>query len=148
MTTTRSIKKDELKKEWYIVDAKDQVLGRLCSNVSKILLGKHKPSYTSNVDTGDFVIVLNANKIKATGKKPTVKTYDRYTGYPGGLRTKKFSDLIQHNPGEIIENAIRGMLPKSKLGRVMIKKLKVYAGDKHPHSAQSPKLITVTKVTE
>lgn len=145
MNITRSIKKTELNKEWFIVDAKDQVLGRLCSNIAKIIIGKHKPTYTNNVDSGDYVIVLNAEKIKVTGKKASVKTYDHYTGYPGGLRTKKFSDLIQTNPAEIIINAVRGMLPKSKLGKVMIKKLKVYAGDKHPHIAQLPKQITVTK---
>jgi len=145
MNTTRSIKKGELNKDWYVIDAKDKVLGRLCSNVANILRGKHKPSFTPNIDTGDYVIILNANKIKVTGKKEESKTYEHYTGYPGGLRSKKFSILRQTNPEQIIENAVRGMLPKSKLGKAMIKKLKVYAGDKHPHTSQSPKQITVTK---
>lgn len=144
-TTTRSIHKGEINKEWFIVDAKDQILGRLCSNVAKILRGKHKPTFTTNVDTGDFVIVINANKIKVTGKKETTKMYDHYTGYPGGLRSEKFSILRDTNPQKIIVNAVRGMIPHSKLGREMIKKLKVYSGDKHPHSAQTPKLITITK---
>jgi large subunit ribosomal protein L13 len=145
MNTTRSIKKGELNKDWYVIDAKDKVLGRLCSNVANILRGKHKPSFTPNVDAGDFVIILNASKIKVTGKKEENKTYEHYTGFPGGLRSKKFSDLRQNHSEQIIENAIKGMLPKSKLGRAMIKKLKVYAGDTHPHASQFPKQITVTK---
>lgn len=145
MTTTRSIHKDEVKRQWFIVDAKDQIVGRFCSNIAKILRGKHKPTFTPNVDTGDFVVVINASKVKLSGQKSVTKTYEHYTGYPGGLRSKKFSDLIDTNPQAIITNAVRGMLPHSKLGRVMIKKLKVYSGDKHSHASQNPQLITVAK---
>lgn len=145
MTTTRSIHKEDVNRQWFIVDAKDQIVGRLCSNIAKILRGKHKPTFTLNVDAGDFVIVLNADKIKLSGKKADTKVYRHYTGYPGGLKSEKFSNLINTNPQKIIFNAVRGMLPHSKLGRAMIKKLKVYAGTNHPHSAQNPSLIKITK---
>lgn len=145
MNTTRSIKKSDLKKQWYIVDAKDQILGRLCSNIAKILRGKHKPTFTPNIDAGDFVIVLNAREIKVTGKKAETKTYEHYSGYPGGLKSVKFNELLNTNPEKIIINAVRGMLPHNKLGRKMIKKLKVYPGPNYPHEAQNPQLINITK---
>lgn len=145
MNTTRSIHKDELKKQWFLVDAKDQILGRFCANVAKILRGKHRPTFTPNVDTGDFVIILNADKIKLTGKKSFTKKYEHYSGYPGGLKSTKFVDLLKRNPSLIILNAVRGMLPHNKLGRAMIKKLKVYKGTKHFHEAQKPQLLSITK---
>lgn len=145
MNTTRSIHKDELNKQWYLVDAKDQVLGRLCSNIAKILRGKHKPTFTPNVDTGDFVVIVNAKEIKLTGKKSETKTYEHFSGYPGGLKQEKFCNVLETHPERIITNAVRGMLPHNKLGRQMIKKLKIYPDNNHPHKAQNPQLITITK---
>lgn len=143
--TTRSIKVNPEDREWYLIDAQDKILGRLCSNIAKILRGKHKPTYTPNNDTGDFVIVVNANKIKLTGKKEETKSYSRFSGYPSGLKTEKFKDVLSSHPETIIKNAIKGMLPHNKLGRSMIKKLKVYSGSNHPHQAQNPQPLTVTK---
>jgi len=145
MNITRSIHKGELEKEWYIIDAKDKVLGRLCSNVAKILLGKHKPTYTPNADVGDFVVVINAEKVKVTGKKFTDKMYEKYSGYPGGRTLRTYKEVLREKPTRIIEEAVRGMIPHSKLGNVMYKKLKVYTGSEHPHCSQNPKQITVTK---
>lgn len=145
MKSTRSIKKTDIQKEWFLVDAQDKVLGRLCSNIAKILRGKHKPTFTPNTDTGDFVIVVNADKIKVTGKKGETKTYSRFSGYPSGLKIKKFQEVLVSRPERIIRNAVKGMLPHNKLGRAMIKKLKVYAGHDHPHKAQNPQQLTVTK---
>lgn len=145
MNTTRSIHKNELNKQWYLVDAKDEILGRLCCNIAKILRGKHKPTFTPNVDTGDFVIVLNAKGIKLTGKKAETKVYEHFSGYPGGLKQEKFRDVLDTYPERIIINAVKGMLPHGKLGRQMIKKLKIYSDTKHPHKAQNPQLITITK---
>lgn len=146
MDITRSIRKDELNKQWYLVDAKDQILGRLCSNIAKILRGKHKPTFTPNVDSGDFVVVVNAEKVRLTGKKIETKTYEHFSGYPGGLKSRRFREVMDTNPTGIIINAVRGMLPHNKLGRKMIKKLKIYAGTEHPHTAQNPQPVTVTKV--
>lgn len=145
MNTTRSIHKNELTKQWYLVDAKDKILGRLCCNIAKILRGKHRSTFTPNIDTGDFIIVINANKIRLTGKKAETKTYRHFTGYPGGLKSEKFCNVLKSNPERIIENAVRGMLPKNKLGRKMIGKLKVYPETDHPHKAQNPQVITITK---
>ena len=145
MNVTRSVKKEDVDKRWYLVDAKDQVLGRLSCNLAKILRGKHRPCFTPHVDGGDFIVVVNAEKVKLTGKKSETKVYRHYSGYPGGLKTKTFEELKEKDPGEIIIHAMRGMLPHNKLGKQIIKKLKVYGGDKHPHQAQTPELISITK---
>lgn len=133
-------KTDEVVRKWYIIDAEDKVLGRLATEVATILSGKHKPIYTSHVDTGDFVIIINAEKIKLTGKKLEQKNYTYHTGYPGGLKQVPYNKLIETKPELIIELAVKGMLPKSSLGRAMIKKLKVYGGSEHTHEAQQPEI--------
>lgn len=131
-------KSKEIERKWYIVDADGMVLGRLASELAMILSGKRKAIYTPNVDTGDYVIVINADKIKLTGDKWNQKNYVYHTGYPGGLKEVPYSELIEKNPTKIVQMAVRGMLPKTKLGRQMITKLKVYAGNEHPHAAQQP----------
>jgi large subunit ribosomal protein L13 len=131
-------KQGEIVRKWYVVDASDQTLGRLASRVAHILMGKENPRYTPFLDTGDHVVVINAEKIRTTGMKAEQKVYQRYTGYPGGLRTEEFKKLSQRKPEKIIESAVERMLPKSKLGKQMITKLNVYRGDKHPHQAQKP----------
>jgi large subunit ribosomal protein L13 len=133
-----SAKKEEVERKWYVVDAEGQVAGRLFSRIAHILRGKHKPSFTSHVDCGDFIIVINADKIRFTGKKLDQKEYIRYTGYPGGQRRETARILLDRRPEAVIENGVKGMLPKTKLGRAMIKKLFVYAGSEHPHQAQKP----------
>ena len=135
---TVSIRKEDVVHKWYIVDAENQVLGRLASEVAKILRGKHKPLYTPHVDTGDYVIIINADKVVLTGNKWSQKLYHWHTGYPGGLRQTTAEKLRQRQPERIVEYAVRGMLPKTKLGRAMLRKLKVYAADTHPHRAQQP----------
>jgi len=140
---TKFIKNEDADKNWYLVDAKDQVLGRLASKVAKIIRGKNKPEFTPNMDTGDFVIVINADKVKITGKRDELKEYKHYSGYPGGLKSKSFQELIQKHPEFIIENAVKGMLPKNRLGKKLIKKLKVYSGETHNHQAQKPELISL-----
>jgi large subunit ribosomal protein L13 len=135
---TVSAKKQDIEKNWFLMDAEDQVLGRLASRVASILRGKHKPIFTPHVDTGDHVIVINADKIRLTGEKLKDKMYHHHTGYPGGLKSTTAGRLIKEHPERLIENAVRGMLPKTKLGRAMIKKLWVYPGGDHPHSAQKP----------
>ena len=125
-------------KEWYVIDATDEVLGRLASQVAKILRGKNKPSYTPHADCGDYVIVINADKVKLTGKKMDEKEYVRYTGYPGGQRFATPADFLKRKPAFVIEHAVKGMLPKTTLGRQQFGKLKVYAGPEHPHEAQNP----------
>jgi large subunit ribosomal protein L13 len=134
-------KGEEVNRKWFIIDAEGEVLGRLASNVASILRGKHKPIYTPHVDTGDHVIIINAEKVRVTGKKAQTKRYYRHTGYPGGLRSDTFADLIQSYPSRILEKAIKGMLPHNKLGRQMFKKLKVYKGSEHPHQAQKPEVL-------
>lgn len=134
-------KPSEVQREWLLVDATDMTLGRLASNVAQILRGKNKPIYTPHVDTGDFVVVINCDKIKVSGAKITDKIYTRYTGYPGGLRQETFQEAMQKHPERVIEHAVKGMLPKGTLGRQMAKKLKVYAGPEHPHQAQNPRKI-------
>jgi large subunit ribosomal protein L13 len=129
----------DVQREWYVVDAAGQTLGRLAARVARILRGKHKPTYSPSVDTGDFVIVVNAEKIHVTGRKLDQKIYYRYSGYPGGLKEITLRNLLQRHPSRVIEHAVRGMLPKNRLGRQMFKKLKVYAGPEHPHAAQQPK---------
>jgi len=135
---TRFVKPEEADRKWYIVDAKDKVLGRLASEIAKVIRGKNKPTFTPNFDTGDFVIVINASQVKVTGKRELLKTYSHYSGYPGGLKTKSFAELMAKKPEFIIENAVKGMLPKNRLGNKLIKKLKVYADENHPHAAQKP----------
>src|SRR6478736_2583327 len=131
-------KEGEIARKWYVVDAADKTLGRLASQVARILMGKESPKYTTFLDTGDHVIVINADKVKVTGMKAEQKAYHRYTGYPGGLRTEEFKKRAVRKPEWIIEDAVKRMLPKTKLGDHMFSKLKVYKGDKHPHAAQKP----------
>ena len=131
-------KPGEVERKWYVVDATDLVLGRLASNVAAILRGKNKPIFTPNVDTGDFVIVINADKVRLTGKKLEQKYYRYHTGYIGGLKEIQYKDMMEKKPVLAVELAVKGMLPKNSLGRKMFKKLKVYAGSEHPHAAQQP----------
>jgi large subunit ribosomal protein L13 len=131
-------KKEEIERDWYVVDAEDETLGRLASRIAPILRGKHKPTFTPHLDCGDFVIVINADKVRVTGRKMDQKFYYRHSGYPGGIRRISLRDQLDRYPERVIQSAVRGMLPKNKLGRRMIKKLKVYAGDEHPHQAQQP----------
>jgi len=135
---TPFVAKEDVQRAWHVVDARDQVLGRLASRIAHVLQGKHKPDYTPHVDNGDFVIVLNAAQVKVTGRKLETKTYDRYSGYPGGRKVIPLAEMLRKKPEEVIRHAVRGMLPKSRLGRAMLKKLKVYAGSDHPHAAQRP----------
>lgn len=134
-------KPGEVAREWLLIDAQDQVLGRVASKAAQILRGKHKPTYTPHVDTGDFVVIVNADKIRVTGKKLTDKEYYRHSGYPGGLKCETFEEAMEKHPERVIEHAVKGMLPKNTLGRAMAKKLKVYAGAAHPHMAQQPREI-------
>jgi large subunit ribosomal protein L13 len=136
-------KPGEVEREWLLVDAADQVLGRLSSEVAQILKGKHKPQYTPHVDTGDFVVIINADKIVLTGNKMEDKKAYRHSGYPGGLKEVPISRMMEKDPAKVVEKAIRGMLPKNTLGRQMGKKLKVYAGSEHPHEAQDPRPYTL-----
>ncbi|MCB0704889.1 MAG: 50S ribosomal protein L13 [Saprospiraceae bacterium] len=141
---TKSAKKEEVEHKWFIIDAEGEIVGRLATRIATIMRGKHKPSYTPHVDTGDYVIVINADKVRFTGLKMEQKEYIRYTGYPGGQRRATPQDLINHDkPEAILENAVRGMLPKNRLGRAMIKKLFLYAGTEHPHQAQTPEPLTL-----
>jgi len=137
--STQVAKKEEIKRSWFVVDLEDKVLGRAATEIARILRGKHKPVFTPSVDTGDFVIVLNADKVKLTGNKMADKFYYRHTGYPGGLRSVNAEKLLAAKPEELIKKAVKGMLPKNKLGRQMFRKLKVYVGSDHPHAAQQPK---------
>jgi large subunit ribosomal protein L13 len=132
-------KQEEIERDWYVVDAEGETLGRLASRIAPILKGKHKPIYTPHLDCGDFVVIVNAEKVRVTGRKLDQKFYHRHSGYPGGLKSISLRDQLNRYPERVLEAAIRGMLPKNKLGRRMIKKLKVYAGDAHPHEAQQPK---------
>lgn len=131
-------KPGEVNRSWVLIDAEGQVLGRIASAAAQILKGKHKPQYTPHVDTGDFVVVINADKVKVTGAKAAQKTYYRYSGYPSGLKAESFAHAMQKHPERVIERAVKGMLPKNSLGRAQGRKLKVYAGPDHPHQAQSP----------
>jgi len=131
-------KQGEIVRKWYVIDASGETLGRLASRAARILAGKNNPRYTPFIDTGDHVVVINAEKIKLTGLKAGTKMYRHYTGFPGGLREEEFTKRLQRRPETIVEQAILGMLPKTKMGRAMGKKLKVYKGDKHPHEAQKP----------
>jgi len=133
-------------KEWVVIDATNEVLGRLASQIAKILRGKNKPGYTPHVDCGDYVIVINAEKVKLTGDKLTEKVYVRHTGYPGGQRFATAQDYLKKKPEFVIEEAVRGMLPKTRLGEAIFKNLKVYAGAEHPHAAQNPKAIKLNEI--
>lgn len=135
---TASAKPHEVERTWHVVDAEGEVVGRLASKVAAVLRGKHKPSYTPHVDTGDYVVVINAEKARFTGNKEADKEYFRHTGYPGGGRTTTPAETRTRKPTFIVENAVKGMLPKNRLGRQMLSKLKVYAGSEHPHEAQQP----------
>lgn len=141
--TTYDAKKGEVDRSWYVVDAERKVLGRLATRVADVLRGKHKPIFTPYVDTGDFVVVINAEKVHLTGTKMENKKYYRHSGYPGGLKVTTPAELLRKKPEAIIMNAVKGMLPKTKLGRQQIKKLKVYAGKDHPHQAQQPSELKV-----
>ncbi|HRP01065.1 MAG TPA: 50S ribosomal protein L13 [Candidatus Kapabacteria bacterium] len=136
---TKSFRKEDVQREWWIVDASDMTVGRVSTQIATLLRGKHKAIFTPHVDTGDFVIVINADKVKMEGKRVDMKEYFSHSGYPGGVRIDKFKDLINSNPAKIIEHSVKGMLPKNRLGRQIVKKLKVYAGGEHPHTAQQPK---------
>lgn len=140
---TYSAKPHEIQREWLVVDAQGQTLGRLATQIAAILRGKHKPFYTPHVDCGDFVIVVNAEKVRVTGKKLDEKIYYRHSGYPGGLKQVSLRRQLTLHPERVIEAAVRGMLPKNRLGRKLFKKLKVYAGPAHPHQAQKPKVLDI-----
>lgn len=135
--------KADMDKNWYLIDAESLVLGRLASNIATILMGKNKPVYTPFMDTGDFVVVVNAEKIKVTGKKMTDKNYYAHSGYLGGLKTKTLTEMLDRKPEEVIRLAVRRMLPKTILGRKMLKKLKIYSGSEHPHQSQKPEKIEI-----
>ena len=136
---TFTAKADNVQQDWYVVDAEGQTLGRLCAEVAHRLRGKHKPVYTPHMDTGDYIVVVNAGKIVVTGKKLQDKKYHRFTGYIGNLKTETLGQALERHPERVIEIAVKGMLPKNTLGRAMYRKLKVYAGTEHPHAAQQPK---------
>jgi len=135
---TKSAKKEEVQRNWYVVDAQSDVVGRLATKIATVLRGKHKANYTPHVDTGDYVIVINADKVRFSGNKMDQKEYQRYSGYPGGQKKRTAAEMLEKKPTEIMESAVRGMLPKTRLGRQMFKKLFVYAGADHPHAAQKP----------
>ena len=138
---TFSAKPHEVQREWFVVDATDKVLGRLAAEVARRLRGKHKPEFTPHVDTGDYIIVTNADKIRVTGTKAQDKIYYRHSGYPGGIYQRTFTEMQQQFPERVLEKAVKGMLPKGPLGYAMLSKLKVYAGNQHPHTAQQPKTL-------
>ena len=135
---TFSVRKEDVKRRWYVVDAADKTLGRLSTQIANRLRGKHKPEFTPHVDTGDYVVVVNAEKVVVTGNKARDKVYHHYTGYPGGIKSITFDKLLETAPERAIEKAVKGMMPKNKLSRATLSRLKVYAGNQHPHSAQQP----------
>lgn len=140
---THSVTPDQITRRWYLVDARGETLGRLASRVAQILRGKHKPIYTPHLDTGDPVVIINAEKIELTGKKLDQKNYYKHTGYPGGLKETPVRRMLEKHPERVVEKAVWGMMPKGKLGRAMFRKLKVYAGESHPHDAQRPVAIDI-----
>lgn len=140
---TYQAKKNEVPREWYVVDAEAKVLGRLAAEIARRLRGKHKPVYTPHTDTGDFIVVVNAEKICLTGKKATDKIYYRYSGYPGGLKATAAGKMLKEKPVQLLRTAVQGMLPKNTLGRAMLRKLKIYTGNDHPHAAQCPRVLEV-----
>lgn len=143
---TVSANKDTVQKEWILVDAKDQVLGRLAARVAMILRGKHKPSFTPHVDCGDYVVVINAEKVKLTGNKATQREYVRHSGYPGGQKTETVESLLNRRPADVVERSVKGMLPKNRLGADLFRNLHVYVGESHPHEAQQPKKIDLNTI--
>ncbi len=143
---TQFATRDEVEKKWYLVDVEDAILGRIATKIATYLRGKNKAIFTPHVDTGDFIIVINADKVKLTGKKLENKMYYRHSGYPGGLKAETAKDRLRRKPEEIIIDAVWGMLPKGRLGRAMIKKLKVYRGPEHPHKAQKPEILPLSKI--
>lgn len=140
---TFSMKAGDIRRDWYVVDATDKTLGRLATEIAHRLRGKHKPEFTPHMDVGDYIVVINAEKVKVTGKKATDKMYYHHTGYPGGIKEINFEKLIASKPEMILEKAVKGMLPRGPLGRAMYRKLKVYAGDKHDHQAQQPQVLEI-----
>lgn len=140
---TFSANPQTVKRDWFVVDADNRVLGRLASEIAHRLRGKHKAEYTPHVDTGDYIIVVNAEKVALTGNKVNAKKYYRHTGYPGGIKETSFREMVENHPVRVIENAVRGMLPRNKLGRAMFSKLKVYAGERHRHQAQQPRVLEI-----
>ncbi len=138
---TYTARAEDIEREWFLVDAEGETLGRLASEIAKVLRGKHKPLYTPHLDCGDYVIVVNADKVQVTGRKLDQKMYYRHSGYPGGIKSISLRNQLQKHPERVLQAAVRGMLPKNRLGRKMLKKLKVYAGDSHPHQAQQPKVL-------
>lgn len=140
---TYTAKPSDIKREWHLIDAKDKVLGRIATEIATRLRGKHKPQYTPHMDTGDYLVVINAEKIRVTGRKASQKVYYRHSGYPGGLKSITFEKLIQRAPHRVIELAVKGMLPRGPLGRAMFRKLRVYAGPQHKHEAQQPRVLEV-----
>ncbi|WP_059012911.1 50S ribosomal protein L13 [Streptomyces specialis] len=145
---TFSPKPTDIQRQWHVIDAADVVLGRLAAQAATLLRGKHKPVYAPHVDTGDFVIIVNADKVHLSGNKRTQKMAYRHSGYPGGLRSVRYEDLLKNNPEKAVEKAVKGMLPKNTLGRQMFSKLKVYAGPEHPHAAQQPVAFEITQVAQ
>ena len=143
MTRTYIPKKDEIERKWYLVDATDKTLGRMATEIAAILRGKHKPIFTPNLDTGDYVIVINAEKVKLTGNKENQKEYKHHTGYPGGQRFTPYKEMLEKHPERIVEFAVKGMLPKGPLGRQMYRKLRVYVGEEHGHEAQQPEVLEI-----
>jgi large subunit ribosomal protein L13 len=143
LKATHFTHKDEVNKKWYVVDANGKILGRMASEIAKIIWGKNSPKFTPNVDTGDFVVVINAEKVRLTGKREILKDYKHHSLYPGGQKIRSFQEMITKHPDKVIRYAVRGMLPKTKLGNQLINKLKVYAGEAHPHSAQKPEAINL-----
>jgi large subunit ribosomal protein L13 len=145
---TYSPKPGDVQRQWHVIDATDVVLGRLASQAATLLRGKHKPIYAPHVDTGDFVIIVNADKVALTGNKRQQKVEYRHSGYPGGLRSRSYDQLLEKNPRRVVEKAVKGMLPSGTLGRQMLSKLKVYAGPEHPHQAQKPVPYEITQVAQ
>lgn len=140
---TISMRAEDVQRSWYVIDANNQTLGRLATEVARRLRGKHKAEYTPHVDTGDYIVVVNADKVRVTGNKTTDKMYYRHSGYPGGIKSVNFQKLRETHPDRIIEKAVKGMMPRNPLGRAMLRKLKVYAGPEHPHSAQQPEPLEI-----
>jgi large subunit ribosomal protein L13 len=148
VTRTYSPKADEIQRDWVVIDAADVVLGRLASQTAILLRGKHKPTFAPHVDAGDFVIIINADKVALTGSKAAQKRAYRHSGYPGGLSSVSYAELLEKNPVRAVEKAVRGMLPRNSIGRAQLRKLKVYTGSEHPHAAQQPKQYTFDQVAQ
>ena len=145
---TYHAKPGEVEREWVLIDATDQVLGRVATKAAQILKGKHKPRYTPHVDTGDFVVIINADKIRVTGTKAASKSYYRHSGFPGGLKSETFTEAMAKHPERVIEHAVKGMLPKNKLAKVQLTRLRVFAGAEHPHTAQQPQVFEIEQVSQ